>query len=511
MAIKKTTYVIEIDTSSGKVKIDGLTKGFVEAENAAKKFNSTLAQTEKSLGQKIDKTGLAGAAVVELGRTISDANYGITAMANNISQLSTLMVTLIATTGGLKKGMLALWDAFKGPLGLIVVFQIVVALLERMAIANKSASKSINDVEKAYKNAATELELLLKLDTDLTETQKANIEQRISMLKEEAKVRAQIAQIQKLQSDLIEVEMKQTADFVPWYQAIWQSIKTGDAFTGGPLRSDAFITSVLGIGEENKEEQRQAILKSIDDIVNGIDPEALDNVINKSGKSKKRADLKHTSGKGFGLVLGDLLTDEYKTDRDIAIDKELKAGQAFLDKELDMLQESHDFKKALREGELDAEKLAFESKLQMLDAYGMGLNAIGYLLGESTQEGKAIAAAGALIDTYAAINKTLKLYGGTPLGWAQSAAIGLAGFANVKQIYSVKVPKSSGGTTSSSSIGATEIQAPDFNIVGGSGINQLKETITEALSKPSRAYITTKDVRTAAELDRNIVSGATVG
>ena len=85
----------------------------------------------------INKTGLAGAAVTEIGRTISDANYGMIAMANNISQLGTLFATLVGTTGGLVNGLRALGAAFMGPLGVIVLFQTAVAVIERFAMKQK--------------------------------------------------------------------------------------------------------------------------------------------------------------------------------------------------------------------------------------------------------------------------------------------------------------------------------------------------------------------------------------
>ena len=105
---KKILYTVEIN-DKGKIKIDNLTKGFVNASNAVKNLNKDLMQQGQIMQQNtrtnqnmIDKTGLAGATLVELGRTISDANYGIRGIANNLSQLSTLFITLISTSGGFK-------------------------------------------------------------------------------------------------------------------------------------------------------------------------------------------------------------------------------------------------------------------------------------------------------------------------------------------------------------------------------------------------------------------------
>ena len=71
------------------------TKGLGAATEVVTKKNAKM----------IDKTGLAGATVQELGRTISDANYGIRGMANNLQQLSSLFVTLVSTSGGLVGGL----------------------------------------------------------------------------------------------------------------------------------------------------------------------------------------------------------------------------------------------------------------------------------------------------------------------------------------------------------------------------------------------------------------------
>lgn len=148
----KLTYVVEIN-DKGKVKIDGLTKSFVKAETAFKKLgNEVKKTTDEGLNPMIDKTGLAGATLVELGRTISDMPYGFRGIANNLSQLSTLFTTLIATTGGFKNGVGALVEAFRGPLGIIVVFQAVIALLDHYSSSIDEAFKMTKSFDGAFDN-----------------------------------------------------------------------------------------------------------------------------------------------------------------------------------------------------------------------------------------------------------------------------------------------------------------------------------------------------------------------
>ena len=161
MAENIVTYKVQIDVQSGKVAIDGLTKGFVKAETAAKRLNKTMQETTtKGLNPMIDKSGLAGAAVVEIGRVISDSNYGIRGMANNLSQLATLLTTLIVTTKGAKNAWDALMKSFKGPLGIIFVFQIAIALLERFAINNEKSSKASQDAASKLRSQSEVLRLL---------------------------------------------------------------------------------------------------------------------------------------------------------------------------------------------------------------------------------------------------------------------------------------------------------------------------------------------------------------
>ena len=113
---KSVVYTVEFN-EKGKVNIKGLTKGFVDAKVAQSAFGKSLKTTNEELDSQISKTGLAGAALNEFGRAISDSNYGIQGVANNLQQLSGLLVTLYSTTGGVKEAFSELKKVFFGPLG----------------------------------------------------------------------------------------------------------------------------------------------------------------------------------------------------------------------------------------------------------------------------------------------------------------------------------------------------------------------------------------------------------
>ena len=177
------------NTAQTTIEYDRQTQGIKRLEDELARLRGETSKVTKSMGGMVDKTGLAGAAVVEIGRTISDSNYGFRGMANNLSQLATLMTTLIATTGGVKQGFQALLAAFRGPLGVIVVFQIVIAMFEKMSLAsekNKEATddftKSIEDQKKSLKSLTIEVNAYLRKinDQNIAEDKRAILIQEVA-------------------------------------------------------------------------------------------------------------------------------------------------------------------------------------------------------------------------------------------------------------------------------------------------------------------------------------------
>ena len=191
---KKLTYEIVI-SDKGKVQIDKLTKGFVKAETAFKKLGNEIKNTtEDGLNPMIDKTGLAGATLVEFGRTLSDAPYGFRGIANNLSQLSTLFTTLIATTGGFNKAMESLGKAFKGPLGYIVIFQAAIALLDYFIGGTKEATKETDNLSDALQNQIDKFNVLSDIEYEISERRnKRGTRDRQRILKTGEDLRKQVA------------------------------------------------------------------------------------------------------------------------------------------------------------------------------------------------------------------------------------------------------------------------------------------------------------------------------
>ena len=136
---------------------------------------------------------------------------------------------------------------------------------------------------------------------------------------------------------------------------------------------------------------------------------------------------------------------------------------------------------------------------------------VAYALGGENKLGKAIMIARAVIDTYGAA--TTALAGSPPpFNFIAAAGVTAAGIANVNAMRSTRVP-----TTPDQSVPtptqtiSTPSLPPRFNIVGGSGINQLAQTIGSQFDKPLRAYVVGGDVSSSQELQRRRIRTATFG
>ena len=175
-----------------------------------------------------------------------------------------------------------------------------------------------------------------------------------------------------------------------------------------------------------------------------------------------------------------------------------------------------DNEKAVADASVQITKAEADAKQKALDSYAGALSSISGVIGQETKAGKALAIASSLVNTYAAISGQLKAFSGVPVpGYAiaQAIATGVVGFANVKKIASVKIPKTSGGgggVSGSAPSGGAAPAPPSFNVVGASETSVLADTVASQTNEPVQAYVVSNDVTTAQSLENNIVEGATI-
>ena len=157
------TITIQLNTKDSKIKIDGITKGFVEAGQAAQDFSAKASQGFDALATGANNarsaTGSASATVLEAGRVVSDFNYGIRGVANNLSQLANNFVFTAKKAGGFMEGLKDIGQAFMGPLGIILAINVAIAALERWDMSSSKASDANDDLSESLKQEMRILKL----------------------------------------------------------------------------------------------------------------------------------------------------------------------------------------------------------------------------------------------------------------------------------------------------------------------------------------------------------------
>lgn len=162
--INNIIYKIEVNTKSGKVNIDGVTKSFVEADKAflklRKDMSGQLPKLEGNLKSLKSASGGATASVMEMGRVISDAPYGIRGMANNLTQLVSQMGFTIKSAGSLNLALKEMWAAMMGPLGIVLAVTAAISALDFFAGSTKKAKKESDALNSTFGENSTKLMVL---------------------------------------------------------------------------------------------------------------------------------------------------------------------------------------------------------------------------------------------------------------------------------------------------------------------------------------------------------------
>lgn len=129
--------------------------------------------------------------------------------------------------------------------------------------------------------------------------------------------------------------------------------------------------------------------------------------------------------------------------------------------------------------------------------------------GKGAELAKGMAAAQAIQDTYKGATSAYSSLSGIPvvgpaLGAAAAGVAVASGLMNVKKILATKpVEKSAPGAGGQG--GAAVPEAPAFNLVQGTGSNQIAEAVANSGNTPIQAYVVSSNVTTSQNLERNIV------
>ena len=229
----KKIITIEVQGKNASVTIDGVKSSFQQLNTEINKMKTGMQDTNMA-------TGSASATVLELGRAVSDSNYGIRGMANNLSQLASNFVYTTKQAGTLIGGLESIGKALMGPLGVILLFQAAIAMLEKWSMEAEKATEEIKGLNDSLGAAGSNLRILrdtlekgvltqeesneavrkaneeygdlnLSLDenNELTKESKIAIDDKIASLKHLAKALALQSLLEEKYSDLLSLESKQ--------------------------------------------------------------------------------------------------------------------------------------------------------------------------------------------------------------------------------------------------------------------------------------------------------------
>jgi hypothetical protein len=624
---------IEVDTGTGAIKVNGVTKSIKEATAATKEFINSAGKMKDATVGFNNAAGLAGATVNELGRFISDLPYGITAVTNNISQLGSLFSVLVSKAsqvnnglGTLKNTVALLKKEIMGPLGLLLLFQAGVALLETFASNSKKAAAEANKLNKALGSAGGQIAILntykdvIDDATSSTEAQesalkslkKEGYDRLIGTLEEFLEAKAKIllfdatkSIIQQEISDAIteqrdiENQIKALDEKIIERTNTLDQLRTGSgAGVGGTAIGGLIDKGALESDLQNLKDAKDTIISTQTSLTKELKEKYLSLVEdleeNKficilfgTCKKKNANDLSKAmidaSKKRLAAFEDELkaiqeLLDEYSgklfdkaekeepirffdydfddLDVDIAIDelldKNKKADQARIDSVNRMADAAQAFGDILSgiAGIMDAE---FEKQMDVEQNKTTALNnqlrerLANEQLSANERENiqfeiasndeklrkkqeeiakkrfkteKAMRISIGLVDTAAS---ALKAYGsqlivGDPSSFIRAkVAAGIATALGLAQVAMISKQQFLGSASASpaglggAAGGGAGVQAPDFNIVGQSASNQLAAAVKGQFQQPIKAYVVSKDVSTAQEMDRNIIGSASLG
>lgn len=195
--------------------------------------------------------------------------------------------------------------------------------------------------------------------------------------------------------------------------------------------------------------------------------------------------------------------------------EELKTKENLLLEDKTLTEEQrNNLEKSYAEARIKIDEAEAAAKAKNVQAVSDLLGNISGLLGESTAAGKAAAIAQATISTYQSANQAYASLSGIPvvgpvLGGIAAGVAVAAGIANVKKILAVKTPSGGGGGGGSAPSPVAPPPAPQFNVVGTSGANQIAQTLGS--QQPVQAFVVANQVTSQQSLDRNIINNASIG
>lgn len=262
MAQGQGEYIIKITLDKGQAvaEVNGMKVALNDLDKGLNKTTLATKKNVKANQDLISSSGLAGATLVETGRFISDLPFGITAVTNNLSQLSTLFVTLISKTEGAGNAFKLLGKQLAGPLGFILAFQVVIALLQayqKEILGFIKGTNGANEATKEFAKSVDDLNEKIKENNELYETAN-DVESKLITIRE---------QLRK-QSEGTSRERARAGKNILTQIAALKEL--GVEVDYARLKEEGYLKTLIDTNKTSKELSKELEKRRIDIIVAGI-------------------------------------------------------------------------------------------------------------------------------------------------------------------------------------------------------------------------------------------------
>jgi len=553
------------------------------------------------------QSGLNNAILLETGRLASDASYGFTAIANNLSQVVTLFASFVKTNDGVVESFKQLGRSLLGTGGFLIAIQLIISFGPKiLEFFNKLIGRStllkdtFEELNSTIGDSAGKFEIYIRTLQDSTKSdkekkdaidalnkefpeyidrlEKAGVtiedvknktkeaEEQNKLQREEIKrlamARAAQAKIEEESAKLIQFAIDEELEKRNILQKRQEEInkqKTKNRKielleekkrTEGLTRGEKNRLSNLKTDIEEEASLNEKKIKSYDDQLEALktknkkEREEIETNIDLlldftdiPSEIAERTKVEMLDTFSSGLETNELLLMGY-TEQQImameALDEGFKERNNKFD-ELDRqnkkrLKDLTEAEKAetkariaIREGYLDAAK-SVSNGLKALGDLDDGFKIAAIITEKAEAIGKVIIKTKETNQVIGAAAKARAMLGDPTAivkGKARitanniSAGINIAGIvaAAAGGINAIKSKSSTGAAVGGAAGGgeAGEVEAPDFNVVGVGGVSQLATTLAGVTGQPIKAFVVSKEISTAQELDRNITTTASIG
>lgn len=417
------------------------------------------------------------------------------------------------------------------------------AEVEREFKQASNAAKSLQEVEDAMRSISVSR---AKLDRDLAKSKE--------LLTDE---NATYAQKVKALKEIKEAEGKQTAQELANAQKKYDAIKlqnslsdTSDEDLDKEAAAEAELYKIQQKSAEdnrsiNKQEKRahadeMTRIKQISDARKQAAKELadekkrIDDELTKSIQENARKLKEIEDARVYEANNADTQLSAIASANQARMDAEMKAKGDYAAWELNLIRFNADQEKIIRDKQIEDEKVAAQARFDIQQSTfdtienGIGVLKAAFEKNKALQKVALIAEsafgiARIIINTKAANAAARLKYALIPGGFALAAAeatvnnisagVGIAAnlVATAKGLSALGTggAPSGGSNLGSEGSGATS-SAPQFNVVGTSGVNQIAQVVNK--EQPIvKAYVVASDVTTAQSLDRNIIKSSTLG